>query len=144
MGIRRIKIIISLFFILTFVFIIRENGLALEESQQSQDEIKIIEYKAEDLRDPFKKEEPEVQKLEEPLIEVSQPLTGFIVTGIVWGNIPQAIINEKIVKIGDTIDEARVVNIDKYGVTLFFENREYTLPSPASITKDIKKSEQGG
>jgi hypothetical protein len=55
------------------------------------------------------------------------------VQGVIWGGImPQAIINNKIVNIGDVIEGAEVIEISKKGVTLLYKKRKYTLPSPAS------------
>ena len=99
-----------------------------------------LEYKAEGFRDPFK--EPIVQKPTAAGIaagpesaETPPPLLN--VQGLIWGGaLPQAIINDKVVKIGDSIEGARITNIAKDGVTVLFEGRQYNLSSPAaSIVK---------
>jgi len=52
--------------------------------------------------------------------------------GLVWGgDFPQAIINNKMVKIGDTIEGVEVVAIGKEGVTLVYANKKYNLSSPS-------------
>jgi hypothetical protein len=63
----------------------------------------------------------------------------LIVQGLIWGgSFPQAIVNNKIVKVGDTVDGANVTAIDKDGVTVLFQEREYKL-SPLTIkTKSSK------
>jgi len=97
-----------------------------------------IDYKAEGLRDPFEsyiaeKESPAKTTEQGPAIsqnqEVEKLLPSLTVQGIVWGgNFPQAIINNKVLKIGDTIEETRIKGIEKGGVTLIFEGREHKLP----------------
>ena len=102
-----------------------------------------VEYKAGDLRDPFKKPESlSTQKPEVSGTQVTQekPLPSLTVQGLIWGgSFPQAIINNKVVKIGDTIDKVSIINIDKDGVTVSFEETEYRLPSPAAGVKPFKK-----
>jgi hypothetical protein len=52
------------------------------------------------------------------------------IEGLVWGGrLPQAIINQKVVKIGDIIEGAQIVDINREGVTLIFNNSQYNLPS---------------
>jgi len=100
-----------------------------------------IEYKSEDLKDPFKEEKIEIK--EEPQVEIeTKPLPALQIQGIVWGgSLLQAIINNKVVRVGDTIEEVRITDINKNGVTVFFENRQYNLStvSPA-ILQDLKKN----
>jgi hypothetical protein len=55
------------------------------------------------------------------------------------------IINNKVLKIGDIIEGARISSINKEGVILFYGNREYSLSSPAAASNsDIKEKSQGG
>jgi len=101
------------------------------------------EYKAEGLRDPFqspivdesiKAEGTQGSKTKEI------PAPALTIQGIIWGgNINQAIINNELVKTGDTIKGARIVSIDKHGVTVFFEGREYKLLLPIGRSTSEKK-----
>ncbi|MFH0762388.1 MAG: hypothetical protein V1925_00675 [Candidatus Omnitrophota bacterium] len=100
-----------------------------------------VEYRAEDLQDPFQKPslgtKGEVSGWERPSDELEKSAAQFISTlqlqGIILGGrFPQAIINNSVVKVGDTIGEARIINITKAGVSLFLRNRTYNLSSPAS------------
>ncbi len=51
--------------------------------------------------------------------------------GILWGTRrPQAIINRRILSIGDTIEEARIVSIRKDGVTMSFGGQTFELTLP--------------
>ncbi len=99
-----------------------------------------IEYKSEDLRDPFQEEKIEIKEQPQEEIE-TKPLPSVQIQGIVWGGgFPQAIINNKVVRVGDTIEGVRITDINKNGVTVFFENRKHTLSvsSPVS-SQDLGK-----
>lgn len=98
-----------------------------------------IEYKAQELKDPFlwylekeAKKTPSASpgdKLDIP----ERPFPSLAVQGIIWGGIfPQAIINNKVVKAGDTLEGVRIIGINKDGVRVLFEGREKVLPSPAA------------
>ena len=66
-----------------------------------------VEYTAEEVSDPFaaQTEEP-VQKEEVP----KKPLPEFKIQGLIWGcKLPQAIVNNKVVMVGDTLEEARMM-----------------------------------
>lgn len=89
-------------------------------------------YTSDSLRDPFKpylqREEKGAPSGESPGEEIPPDL---VVQGIIWGSsLPQAIINNTVVKVGDMIEEARILEISKEGVTVFFKNRQYKLGSP--------------
>jgi type II secretory pathway component PulC len=92
-----------------------------------------IEYKSEDLGDPFQEEKIEIK--EEPEVQTeAMPLPSLQIQGIVWGGgFPQAIINNKVVRAGDAIEGARIADINKSGVTVFFENRQYNLSTSSPI-----------
>ncbi len=113
----------------------------------------VVEYKSGNMRDPFYQEKkPEViKKIEEaPVQKKSLPV--LKIQGMVWGgNFPQAIINNKIVKIGDKIEDASIVEINKEGVVILFEKQKYSLPSPGvtdlenSFRKpEVNKNPEGG
>jgi len=101
-----------------------------------------MEYKASDLKDPFQSPKEEKQQVAQVKAQ-EKPLPQLVIQGIVWGgSFPQAIINNKVVKIGDTIEEVRIIDIKNDGVTVSFENRTYDLSSPAAVsasTVPIKK-----
>jgi len=107
-----------------------------------------VEYRAEDFEDPFGIEliEQPVEKKEEK-VEV-RPLPPMEIQGLIWGgNFPQAIVNEKVVKVGDTIEEARVIEIRKDGLKVLFQGEEHLVPSPAKLVypgskKDVKRRDK--
>ncbi|MEK6727645.1 MAG: hypothetical protein AABY28_03085 [Candidatus Omnitrophota bacterium] len=124
------------------------QSLENQEKQPASERIirPNIEYKAAGLRDPF--EGPSVKKSEdkeraaEPKVSSVTP-PDLIVQGLIWGgNIPQAIINDKVIKAGDTIQGAKIISITKDGVSVLFEGMQYSLSSPA-MSAGIKKPEGG-
>lgn len=144
---KKILILSFILSILAFIcstsltFAANTSGL-IEEYEKQEKRINIddilkkpdVSYDAIDARDPFleliKKESP-VETTEEGLPEDLS--AQFSIQGIIWGSsIPQAIINSKVVKVGDTIDGARIIEISKTGIVVFYNNRRYTLASPGS------------
>jgi hypothetical protein len=96
-----------------------------------------VEYKAQGLRNPFEQPslglELEPDQAEKGLKEVVLPL--LIVQGIIWeGNPKQAIINNNVVKVGDTLESVDIVDISKEGVIVLFAGVEYGLSTtPAMV-----------
>ena len=93
-----------------------------------------VEYTAGDKRDPFKTylKDSESASEEAPEGEVEIKLPELVVNGIIWGGkFPQAIINDKVVKVGDEIEGAKIKQISKDGVVVLFSSKTYTLPAPA-------------
>ena len=99
-----------------------------------------VEYHAQDFNDPFTPvEEPVLEvKPDEHKVEIEPPkqLPTFKVNGIFWGGtVAQAIIDDKIVKTGDTISDAKVTKIEKEGVTVLFGGQSYKIPAPGFSKK---------
>jgi type II secretory pathway component PulC len=149
--------IIVFFFVAIFIGKLFMSHLFAEEAsaQTTDDKAKDfisrpnIEYKEEEgLRDPFQPpEELEAKKEQIPPEPVQvEPLPSLAIQGIVWGSsLPQAIINNKVVKVGDTIEGVRITDINKNGVTVSWGNQEYNLSSPAVVNlESSKKKPQGG
>jgi hypothetical protein len=100
------------------------------------------EYKASELRDPFQtwiiKEQPA-----QPVVpggpvepEITAVAPALNVQGVFWGaSFPQAIINNTIVKEGDTVQNAKVLSITKDSIKFQFSNREFSVAAPASSQK---------
>ena len=122
------------------VFSIKTAEAAETMAPEGYPEANKIEYKSEELRDPFQEEEIEIE--EQPQVQIeTKPLPSLQIQGIVWGGgFPQAIINNKVMRVGDTIEGVRITDINKNGVTVFFENQKYTLSvsSPVS-SQDLGK-----
>jgi hypothetical protein len=65
--------------------------------------------------------------------ELAPNLDNFKVQGVIWGgNFPQAIINNKILRVGDLIDGAEIASIEKEGITLNFAGRLANLATPGN------------
>lgn len=129
-----------------FVFIligaIQQNSIAWAEEAAAEAPEGVIvrpvvEYKSGKLRDPFrtyfvkeeaKKEVPqESTDLPKPELDLSK----LKVQGIIWGvRNPQAIINDQVLKIGDLIEGAQVVSIEKKGITISFYGAIFDLAAP--------------
>lgn len=106
-----------------------------------------IEYKPEELRDPFWPPPQQMEPPEQiPQVEAKvEPLPTLVIQGVVWGGFaPQAIINNKVVKVGDVIEGVHIIDINKDGITVFFDNREYNLSSPAVVNLQSSKKIEGG
>jgi hypothetical protein len=96
----------------------------------------VVEYKADKLRDPFrtylKKEEPKEVLQEITLVKPKLDLGKLNVQGIIWGGkIPQAIINNKVLTIGNLIEGAEILSIEKKGITLSYNGAIFDLIAPA-------------
>ena len=122
------------------------NEIKKLETEQIKNPVRIdvpvVTYKSEGARDPFQEKVSGVGGN----VGTKFNLSELSVQGIVWGGaFPQAIINNKVVKVGDTIKEARVIDISKDGVTVFLGGRQYNLNSPAvSQLQSIEDKQKGG
>ncbi len=68
--------------------------------------------------------EPEIKKLEPEIIE---PPT-LNIKGLIWNtNRPQAIINDQVVNLGDTVSEAEIIAIRKSEVDILFKGQKMTI-----------------
>jgi len=101
---------------------------------EGSQEANKIEYKSEGLRDPFQEEQIEIKEQPQEQIE-AKPLPHLEIQGMVWGgSFPQAIINNKVMRVGDTIEGVRITDINKNGVNVFFDNRQYNLSTSSPIS----------
>ena len=83
-----------------------------------------VEYAGEGTRDPFALAENPAQTSS----DAQKGLSQMKLQGIVWHtDKPRAIINNKMVKVGSKIGEMKVVGIDKEGVRVQQEGREFVL-----------------
>lgn len=113
----------------------------LGERQINEQDVELLkrphlEYNAYNLRDPFEdlltQKKEEIRKPGESEGETVTP-PPLSVQGLVWGGrTPQAIIDNRVVKVGDVIEEAEIIEISKDGVTVLYKRRIFKLSSPAS------------
>lgn len=156
-------IIIFIFFVVTPIYAFTEEekfGVVIKElDEKGMQELvgekkpateaivrPSAEYRAGDLRDPFQSpflpEETSVAGPAVPTEAAPQTPPSLKVQGIIWGgDFPQAIINNTVVKIGDIIEDAEIMDINQSGVIVACGNYTYSLPSPA---QKQDKEYQGG
>ncbi|MFA5060227.1 MAG: hypothetical protein WC676_06320 [Candidatus Omnitrophota bacterium] len=81
--------------------------------------------------------EPQEQFIAQPMME----LPNLLINGLIWNtNRPQAIVNNKIVGLGDTVDGVEIVAIDRSGIEIVFQQRHYEV-GPDSSPKEIIKEQ---
>jgi hypothetical protein len=132
----------SILFILVIPGVLFLNRAARAEEKNAVKLINrpVMEYNSDKLRDPFKtymvKEEPVLDPQANNLpVKLDFDTSKLQLQGVVWGvKKPQAIINDKVVSVGDLIEGAEIVNIDKKGVTLDFNGRMVDLTAPGQIS----------
>ncbi|MFA6384498.1 MAG: general secretion pathway protein GspB [Candidatus Omnitrophota bacterium] len=93
-----------------------------------------VSYTSMRLRDPFlpcvRKEMVSVAELQDTAAAALPPLT---ISGITWGSsFAQAIVNGKVVRAGDMIDDVKVVSISKEGLVLLYNSQQVTIPAPGA------------
>ncbi len=118
--------------------------LAAEPSSDTALRPPAAEYKASAVRDPFKAKALDIKKFNETPVD-KRPLPKLNVQGLVWGgNTPQAIIDNKVVKIGDIIQGMRIVAITKEGVTVNLDKEEYIISVPLISDIGASSKNSGG
>jgi hypothetical protein len=128
----------------------KEEIANLEKAQKTPPPERIerrqVQYDPQNSRDPFQgptarlTDQAASPDQTEGASADSQPvLPPLTVQGIIWGGIfPQAIINNKVLKPGDTLRvpseerEITIISIDKEGVLVTFADRQYNLRSSAA------------
>lgn len=154
-----IKIIVIFFFVASLLFAAnpaRGEEKTLSGSSMMANIRPKIEYVTEAAKEPFldyfTKKEPVTQVTvetegaaavapEEPKPKPSLP--SLTVQGIIWGgSVPCAIINNKVVKQGDSIKEVKLIKIEKERIEVLYQGWNYSLSSPANLSSD-KKPEGG-
>jgi hypothetical protein len=140
----RVAIIIIFIFLTTPVFLFKQEMAMSEPGPENYLEPPVV-YNAEGLKDPFmlpKIEENKVQLpesgLEPKIPEVMVVPPALTIQGILWGGrSAQAIINQKIVKIGDILEGARIIDIKKEGIIIDFQGQQFSFPEPA-LNKNLR------
>ncbi|MFA6217210.1 MAG: hypothetical protein WDL87_06140 [Candidatus Omnitrophota bacterium] len=116
-----------------------------------KEEFKIIrpavEYDVDVGRDPFKNllipDSAEITS-KTPLktdSSTTKTLPALTIQGIIWGgSLKQAIVNDKVVKEGDMIASARIIEISKNGIVVLYMNKQYIVNAPAvDFITNLKK-----
>lgn len=116
-----------------------------QDRDEKSDDVLVtpVAYTSEGLRDPFEGYVIQEVKLDyvAPPEEGDVVLPALKISGITWGSsFPQAIINDKVVRAGDTVDQVQVVSIAKEGLVFLYKNKQFILPAPGAGS--VQKSGQ--
>ena len=102
-----------------------------------------LEYTATGLRDPFQLAafQTKSDKGKDTVkAVVTKSFPKLTLQGIIWGSsLPQAIINNKVIRVGDTLESVDIVDIGKEGVIVLFAGTEYKL---ITQQKSLKQKEE--
>ncbi len=122
------------------------NEVVKQEVQKSVRGIKKTElkYNEQSKRDPFRSYIKSEKGNDQKVINIDDTTTvacpDFKIQGIICSpKKSQAIINEKIFRVGDTIDGFRIIEINKDKVVGNYMNRKFEFDSPA-VSVSSKKS----
>lgn len=125
------------FIVSEFFYVYAQQGDAIPNRPQ-------LNYTSEDARDPFDTYLPGQEKTnydQEEYTSGSVQPPSLTVQGLIWGgSIPQAIVNNKVVKVGDVIEEARIADITKEGVKVSYKGRNFNL-APATLSSSQEVGE---
>jgi len=114
-----------------------EKQAAIQVKEKSEDYDKSIEeevkraqqsldYTSFKLRDPFMLTVPQEAILAQP--KEATPLPQFKIQGFIWGSsLPQAIIDGKVYGVGDVVDGAQIIQINKEGITFLYQGNTYIV-----------------
>ncbi len=141
------KILLAVSFFLIAAFSCPSPAMPDARAQEEP----VVEFKPQKAKDPFRKavgKEAEAKKEEVvvPIVKPERPLPQFTVQGIFWGGrYPQAIIDDVVVKVGDTVKEAVIVDISRDGITVSFDNKLHTIAAPGIVKMEtLLESSKGG
>ncbi len=112
-----------------FVVILLLSSSFLVEAQvkAKKNEVKKVEYTSQDLPDPFRSPF-EMEKVLDKGVAPEVSLSHLQVQGMVWSSkMPQAIINDTVVRIGEVIDGAEILDIRKEGIYVLYEGGQYII-----------------
>lgn len=94
-----------------------------------------VKYNAGSFRDPFSASDDSKQDIVQEAGSGQQDKGAFPsldIQGLIWGGeFPQAIINNKVFKVGDEVDGMKITEIAKDGVTVLSGMETHKIPSPA-------------
>lgn len=117
------------FYLWLFVVILLLLSSFLLEAQvkAKKSGAKEVEYTSQDLRDPFRSPF-EMEKVLDKGVAPEAGLSQLQVQGMVWSSkMPQAIINDTVVRIGEVIEGAEILDIRKEGIYVLYQGRQYII-----------------
>lgn len=131
---KKIKIYGIIFVTIIFGF----TFFSFAQSQSDPQETENVQYTADTLRDPFESWLPkEASGKEIQVLKTEIKLPDFKIQGVVLHHTkPTAIINNQVVKVGDTINEVKIIDIKKEGIDIIYQGQIFNIPSPSSEIKN--------
>jgi len=100
----------------------------LPEKEKPADEPIVHTHEPEPVARPPRKEEPSRRITPPPPPVKKDPVPTTTISGIIWNSDrPKAIINEKVVGVGDIVSGIKITNIRKSGIDGLFQGRPVTL-----------------
>jgi len=103
-----------------------------EKIEKVQEEANIEKKEAEQqivvVRKPIEEAKP-IEEVQAPKIKLS---------GLVWNtDRPQAIVNDQVFSIGDTVDSSKIIDIRKDGIDVIFSDKLFTIQIEQTLTLSI-------
>ena len=114
--------------LLTFCLSLLVYSLARAQLSPERTDARRVEYTSEALPDPFESPWERQKVLTEEPPTIGYDLPQLKVQGMVWGTeMPQAIINNTVVKIGEFVQGAEVIDIRREGIYVLYEGKQYIV-----------------
>lgn len=135
------------FYLSVAVFLALFNYVFSQEQAQEPSFRPKVEYSADEAKEIFQSRLTNITPLSGGVPtagpqEIKPP--HLTTQGVIWQtDLPQAIINNKVVKIGDIIEGAEIIEIDKSGVEISFRNKLFKLDS-SSVEKGKRPNKNQG
>lgn len=110
--------------------------------------LRKVEYTAYKHADPLKNQlkvyiasiAPRVRDVGQRIIETVIDPPELSISGLIWNSDrPQAIINGRVVSVGDEIDGARLLSVNKEGITIEYKGIEFPVKKFTQITSGQKQ-----
>lgn len=143
-------------FFLGFAFFQLRKTFAEERIlPQESLKLRLVALEIKEAKNPFKnyflkqEEAGEASNVVEaqpvPVEEVKVSPPAFQVQGIIWGgDLAQAIIDNQVFKVGDTIKGAEIIDIQKGALTISFMGEIYKIESPSRLEEGESKDKLSG
>lgn len=125
------------------------------DSKPAEGSIPIVQYTADALRDPLVSQLPSTMSQQvivippenhAPMPQLEPQPPTFTIEGVVWGGPrPQAVIDGDVYDVGDTVQGAKIMAIDRTGVTGTMQGRtirwrpEVSRDSPTRYDRSLKR-----
>lgn len=101
-----------------------------------------VEYSASNSRDPFQRQLPKKPKVVAPVVKEPVVPPDITVQALVAGGpFPQVMIDGRIWRVGDTVKDAIISQINKDGIEVLYKGEIFSLPGPSAKFRAVVKGE---